>query len=92
MLKHRSKHADLIEAALKKKNMEQQELADAIQITPASISKWLTHHRPDPVSPLLWKAVCAALDIPLEKWIRVAKEERPKDVQKFQRLVRLLSR
>lgn len=91
MLTRRSALADLIEDALLSQDVYKQDLADAIGVVPASISKWLRHDRPDAIPPHHWGAICSFLKIPWKTWLKVAQEDVPEDVDRYRKLVRSLS-
>lgn len=90
--KTRTQHADMIEQALDRLDLQKQQLSDHVGINLASVSKWLSRTHPVAVPPKHWGLICDLLRIPLKKWIEAAQEDVPENVIIYNRLVRSLSR
>lgn len=78
---------DLIEQGLARHDLLRQDLADHLQVSPASISKWLRTDRPTPVPWRHWRGVCAFCRIPWATWLRIAQREVPASVVLYQRYI-----
>lgn len=91
MLKMRTRLGELIEDAVARRDIEKQDLARHLGVRPASVSKWIRDDHPDAVPPLHWKKITDFLAIPWKTWVEAARQDRPQDVEKFNRMVRSLS-
>lgn len=80
--------AHLMRDALDRQGILRQDLADHLQISPVSVTKWLRDDRREPIPWRHWLGICAYLHIPWATWIRVAKQEVPHNVELFHRYVK----
>lgn len=71
----RSKQAELLANALHHRGVEQQALADALGVVPASITKWLRYERADQIPVFHWRTICDVLRIPWKTWLDAADEK-----------------
>jgi transcriptional regulator with XRE-family HTH domain len=75
----------LVDEQLHKREMMRAELAEALGITPVSVTKWLNGRAPFP-----WRHyvhLSEVLHLPLSKILAAAKEDSPAHVEQFQRYV-----
>ena len=70
----RSRHAELLASALYRRGIHQQDLADALGVVPASLTKWLRYDRADKIPVFHWRTICTVLGIPWKTWVDAADE------------------
>lgn len=70
----RSLHAELLASALRRRGIQQQDLADALGVVPASLTKWLRYDRADKIPVFHWRTICTVLGISWKTWVDAADE------------------
>lgn len=75
----------LLNAKLEEREWTRNELANRMDIAPMSISKWLNGQDPVPWHRFL--DLCRTLEIPLLTFLRAAKTDEPRHVERFERFI-----
>lgn len=77
--------ADLIERAIDEQELPKWQLAEALGVTPPTISKWIRRTRRDVVPWRHWRRICKVLGISWRQWWAVAERECPIHAQLHRR-------
>jgi len=86
--------AQLIETELAKQHITRRTLAHEIGVTPINISRWLHAHDYDK-GWVPWKhypRLALFLNLPIDRILQAAKQQRPQDVDEYKKFVRDLKR
>lgn len=82
---------DLLEYELDRQQKSKMDLAEHLNVTPTSLTKWTRKHRPrDPIPWRHWKAICTFLNIPWKRWWALACEEYPRNAACYKRFSKLV--
>lgn len=82
--------ARLIEQVLAKQDLSRTELAQALQITPVSVSRWLRESGDCPVPWRHYPELAQVLGVPLKRILHAAEQDHPDHVRLFHRFVFLV--